>query len=260
MTRRSVLARCAVGLAVFLGVSAVSVTAASATDECSGLLGAVSCVVDPMTGVTIPTPTPTPAAPAPAPVEPAPPVVETPPAQPAAPAPAAPAPAASAPEGAPPPPESAPTKPETAPVSPAAPAPQSNPQTGGQPPAANPPAGASAPATSAKSPSSSAPRTSAPAALAPETAVPLAPAGPVLTSVEATAATTAIREVRETLPASVQPNTRLLAEETSSQGIAVPSPNDDGLLALIVAMGAASVGCAIAAFALRPRRTPRHTA
>jgi hypothetical protein len=78
--------------------------------------------------------------------------------------------------------------------------------------------------------------------------------------VEATAATTAIREVRESLPASVQPNTRLLAEETASQGIPVPSPNDDGLLALIVAMGAASIGCAIAALALRPRPTPRHIA
>lgn len=82
----------------------------------------------------------------------------------------------------------------------------------------------------------------------------------MLTQVEVKAAEAALEEARETLPTSVEPNTRLLAGNTSSNGALIPSPGDTGLLALIVAMAVASTGCAVAAGVLRKRSRPRHAA
>ncbi|WP_210507061.1 hypothetical protein [Naasia sp. SYSU D00057] len=159
-----------------------------------------------------------------------------------APAPAAPAPAVPAPAGPAP--------------APAAPAPA---------PAAGSSGSAPAPSSGSASNSGSAAKSGSAVSDVPDTttaapAVPVAPQGPVLTQVESQAATRALEEARETLPTTVEPNTRLLAGNTSSKGSLMPSPDDSGLLALIVAMGVASAGCAVAAVVLRKRARPRHLA
>jgi hypothetical protein len=82
----------------------------------------------------------------------------------------------------------------------------------------------------------------------------------VLTQVEVRAAERALEQARDELPTSVEPNTRLLAGNTSSTGALMPSPDDAGLLALIVGMSVASIGCGAAAVVLRKRSRPRHIA
>jgi hypothetical protein len=123
----------------------------------------------------------------------------------------------------------------------------------------------SASAGSSSSGKSTASGTSTSSSSVPETvtaapAVPVAPQGPVLTQVQSKAATRALEEARQTLPTTVEPNTRLLAGNTSSNGSLMPSPDDSGLLALIVAMAVASGGCAATAVVLRKRSRPRHIA
>ncbi|WP_210479495.1 hypothetical protein [Naasia sp. SYSU D00948] len=190
----------------------------------------------------------------------APPVVAEPPALPAAPVPVpAPAPVPAAPAPAAP----APVAPPAQAAPPAAAAPAAGSASSGA--AARGSAGSSSGGDVSSSPagvSSSSPDASAaaPAAAAAAPAVPVAPQGPMLTNLEQRAANRALEEARETLPTAVEPNTRLLAGNASSRGSLIPSADDSGLLALIVGMSLASLGCAVTAGALRHRSRPRHLA
>ena len=251
MRTRLVLARVAVGLALTTGLTGIGSAAAMAveTDELP-LCG----IVEPL--IVCPEESPSPSAPsAPAPGTSTPPAAEENTPTPAESTPAEPGPATSpsAPStpadtsAAPPAPvQSAPQQPQTE-----APAPAQGPTTGGTP------GGGTSAGTQAGS--STTTKSSVPSAAVTTAAPPvqLAPSGPALTSVESAAAGEAVERVRETLPSSVEPSTRLLAEPVSS-GSGLPSPNDSGLLALIVAMGAASIGCAVAALLLRGRDKARH--
>jgi len=163
--------------------------------------------------------------------------------------------------------EPAPVQPSTQPTSTPSPTPTASPTPTPSPSPAPAPAttgGTSAGASSAGPSSgstaqSTATESSAPSAAVASAAPPaqVAPSGPALTSVESTAAGEAVERVRETQPTSAEPSTRLLAEPVAS-GSGLPSPKDSGLLALIVAMGAASIGCAVAALLLRGREKARH--
>lgn len=249
MRTKLVVARVAVGLALTTGLTGIGGAAAMAvgTDDLT-----ICIPLDPLGGDCSATTEPAPTEPAPTTSTPpeggttTPAPIET--------TPVDPAPSTGTPSTGTPAP-AVPEVPQPAPV-------QSVPQQTPTPvPAQAPAGGAPAGGTSAGSgtATTSTTKSSTPSAAVTTAAPPvqLAPSGPALTSVESAAAGEAVERVRETLPTSVEPSTRLLAEPVSS-GSGLPSPNDSGLLALIVAMGAASIGCAVAALLLRGRDRARH--
>ncbi|THG30149.1 hypothetical protein [Naasia lichenicola] len=91
--------------------------------------------------------------------------------------------------------------------------------------------------------------TTAPVSIAAAVATP-----PALTEVQTEAASDAIKETRSQLPVSIDPSPVLLSDQASATGSPIVSPNDTGMLAIVVGMSAISIGCAAFSVVLRRRK------